>query len=107
MGTSSSPPAERHPDLREELDGIVVIELLQHVIGQGQPADGGLVVGRQVGVEDGIGADGGCFPEFAVDPEAAGEEVEAAIVAADLVGAEEDAVLVADEELASRVAALD
>ena len=41
-----------------------------------------------------------------MDPEPAGEEVEAAVVAADLVRAEENAILVTDEELASRVAAL-
>src|SRR5579859_3168458 len=38
-------------------------------------------------------------------PEPAGEEVESAVVAADLVGAEEDAVLVADEKLPCRIAA--
>src|SRR4051794_25377567 len=38
-------------------------------------------------------------------PESAGEEVEAAVVAADLVGAKDQAVGVADEEVACSIAA--
>jgi hypothetical protein len=40
-----------------------------------------------------------------VGPEAAGEEIEAAVVAANLIAAEHDPVLVADEELASLIPA--
>src|SRR5205807_8959941 len=92
--------AEWHANLRQQSCGVVVIELLEHVIWQCQAAERRLIVWRQVGVEDRIGADIGGLPQLAVDPEAAGEEIEAAVVAAHLVGAEEDAVLVADEELA-------
>src|SRR5438477_2155374 len=97
---ASPPAAEGGADSGQELDRVVVVELLEDVVGEGQAAEVGLVVGRHVGVADGVGAGVGGLPELAVDPPAAGKEVEAAVVEADLVGAEQEPVLVAEEELA-------
>ena len=55
---------------------------------------------RKIRIEDRAGADVRGLPELAVAPEPAGEEVEAALVAADLVAAEEQAILVADDKVA-------
>src|SRR5687767_11339683 len=79
----SSPSFEADTDARQEADRVVVVHLLKNLIGQGQAAELRLPVVRQVRVVDRRGADVGSLPEFAVGPPAAGEEVEAAVVAAD------------------------
>src|SRR4029079_2433422 len=78
--SSLSPAAEGYADFREEVDGVVVVELLQRLIRQGETGQDGLAVFGKVRVEDGRRSDVGGFPELAVGPEAAGEEVEAAVV---------------------------
>src|SRR5262249_54137155 len=82
-----------------------MIDLLDHRVRQRQAAHDGLLVRWQIGIENRARANVCGFPELSVAPDSAGEEVEAALVAADLIGAEEDAILVADEEFARRVAA--
>src|SRR4051812_44003472 len=88
---------------REDFGGVVMIELLQDLIRQRDSPERRLLVRREIRVGDWHRANVGGFPQFSMRPPAAGEEVEAAVVAADLIRAEENSVLVADEEFASLV----
>src|SRR5438445_5578601 len=102
---SLSPSFKRYSDFRQQFKGVVVIELLEAIIGQSQATDLRLFIRRKIRIEDGRGADVSGFPELAMDPKAAGKEIEAALVVADLIGAEKDAVLVGNEELSGLLAA--
>src|SRR5438552_185157 len=82
--------AKSHASPRQKLHRIVMIKLLQHGIRQRQTTKRGLIVRRKIGIDDRAGADIRCVPQLAMGPESAGEEVEAAVVAADLIGAEKE-----------------
>ena len=63
-----------------------------------------MIIGREIWIEDWAGADVRRLPELAVRPEPTGEEVKAALVAAHLIAAEEQAILQIVAEIAGQQA---
>src|SRR5689334_12439307 len=70
---------KRHSDPRQKSHRVIVIQLLQHLVRQRQPAHLRLLIFRKVRIKNRARADVGGFPELAMRPPSAGEKIEAAV----------------------------